>query len=113
MNLSILGGLSKRPFAPGWTKESILAILGGGDIDLTASPPGSDARLTAVAVLGGVKILVPPGTKVSVEGFGFLGGREIKVSQTGDGPEIKMNLWAFLGGIEVNETPPAPPTVTP
>jgi hypothetical protein len=53
MNLSILGGLSKRPFAPGWTKESILAILGGGDIDLTASPPGSDARLTAVAVLGG------------------------------------------------------------
>jgi hypothetical protein len=37
----------------------------GSDLDLTSSPPGPDARLTVVAILGGVKILVAPGTHVS------------------------------------------------
>ena len=54
-------------------------------------------------MLGGVKILVAPGTPVSVSGFSLLGGREVKVSQTGEGPEIRMSLWAFLGGVEVKE----------
>ncbi len=110
MNLAIFGGLSRRPFPPGWTKETVVSILGGCDLDLSSSLPGSDARLTAVAILGGIDILVPYGTKVSVSGFGLLGGREIKVSQRGDGPEIKMSLWAFLGGIEVKEQ--APPATT-
>ena len=75
-----------------------------GDIDLSSSPPGPDARLTAVAILGGVKILLSPGTRVSVSGIGLLGGREVKVSQSGEGPEVKMSLWSFLGGIEVTES---------
>ncbi|MGH3018639.1 MAG: hypothetical protein ACRDNR_00565 [Gaiellaceae bacterium] len=54
-------------------------------------------------MLGGVKILVAPGTPVSVSGFSLLGGREVKVSQAGEGPEIRMSLWAFLGGVEVKE----------
>jgi hypothetical protein len=106
VNVAIFGGLNRRPFPPGWTKETVLAVFGGGDIDLSSGPPGPDARLTAVAILGGINILVAPGTRVSVSGFGFLGGRDVKVSQRGDGPEIKMSLWAFLGGIEVKEIAP-------
>jgi hypothetical protein len=106
MNIAIFGGLNRRPFPPGWTKETVVAILGGGEIDLSSSPPGPDARLTAVAILGGVKILVAPGTRVSVSGFGMFGGREVKVSQRGDGPGIKMSLSAFLGGIQVEELTP-------
>lgn len=106
MNVAIFGGLNRRPFPPGWTKETLIALLGGADLDLTSSPPGPDARLTVVAILGGVKILVAPGTHVSLSGFSLLGGREVSVSQQGDGPEIKMNLWAFLGGIEVKEGSP-------
>lgn len=105
MNVAIFGGL-KRPFPPGWTKETVIAILGGADLDLSSSQPGLDARLTAVAILGGVKILVAPGTRVSLSGFGLLGGRDVKVSPNGDGPEISMSLWAFLGGIEVKEAEP-------
>jgi predicted membrane protein len=73
MNFSVFGGLKHRPFPPGWTKETVVAILGGGDIDLSSSPPGADARLTAVAILGGVKIILPPGTRVSVSGMALLG----------------------------------------
>ncbi len=105
MNVAIFSGL-RRPFPPGWTKDTVIAIFGGGDLDLSGSPPGPDARLTAIAILSGIKILVAPGTRVSVSGFGLFGGREVKVSQRGDGPEIKMSLWAFLGGIEVKEMEP-------
>jgi hypothetical protein len=104
VNVVIFGGLKRRPFPAGWTKETVVAILGGADLDLSSSPPGTDARLTTVSILGGVKIVVAPGTPVSTSGFSLLGGRDVKVSQGGEeGPEIKMNLWAFLGGVEVTE----------
>jgi hypothetical protein len=45
MNLAVLGGFGERPIPPGWTNETAVAILGGGDIDLTQSPPGESARL--------------------------------------------------------------------
>jgi predicted membrane protein len=106
MNVAFFGGLDRRPFPPGWMKETVVSIFGGSDVDLSSTPPGPDARLTAVAVLGGVKILVPLGTRVSVSGLALFGGREVKVSQSGDGPEVKMSLWAFLGGVVVEELTP-------
>jgi len=66
-------------------------------------------ELTAVAILGGVKVILPPGTHVSVSGMALLGGRDVKVSQVGQGPEVKMSLWSFLGGIEVTESEPTIP----
>src|SRR5436309_8906924 len=104
MNVAIFGGL-RRPLQPGWTRESVVAILGGGDLDLSVSPPGPDPRLTAMALVAGIKILVPHGTRVSMSGFGLFGGRAVKVSQQGEGPEIRMRLWVLFGGIEVREAP--------
>lgn len=106
MNVAILGGFGKRPFPPGWTKQTAVAFLGGGEIDLTDSPPGEGARLTAVGVLGGVDITVAPGSRLTVSGFSLLGGRDIKVVP-GDGPAISMRLIAVLGGVEVKEGPRA------
>jgi hypothetical protein len=102
MNLAVLGGFGERPIPPGWTNETAVAIFGGGDIDLTQSPPGENARLKAVALFGGIDIKVPAGSRVSVSGFSLLGGRDIKV-EPGDGPEMRMRLIAVLGGIEVKE----------
>lgn len=107
MNVAIFGGLKRRPFPPGWTKETVVAIFGGGDLDLSSSPPGPNPRLRAVAILGGIEIVVAHGTRVSVSGFGLFGGRRVKVSQGGDGPEINMSLWVFFGGIKVEEIAPA------
>lgn len=106
MNLAIFSALNRRPFPPGWTKETLVGIFGGGEVDLTTSPPGPGAQLTAVAIFGGIDIVVAPGTRVSVSGFGFLGDRDVRVSQQGDGPEIKMSLWTVLGGISVKEGAP-------
>ena len=104
MNLAVLGGFGKQPFSPGWTKQTAVAVLGGGEIDLTHSPPGEGARLTAVAVLGGIDITVAPGSRLTVSGFSLLGGREIKV-EPGEGPAMQLRLIAVLGGVEVKEGP--------
>lgn len=100
MNLALFGGFGKRPLAPGWGDETAVAIFGGGEIDLTASPPGPAARLTAVAVFGGIEITVPEGTRVALSGFGIFGGRDVRVVP-GDGPELRLRAYAVFGGVEV------------
>ena len=103
MNVAIFGGFGERPLAPGWQKETAVAIFGGGSFDLTNAPPGPNARLTLVAFLGGVDVKVPPGSRITMSGLSLLGGREVKVTP-GDGPEIHVNAYAVLGGVEVKES---------
>jgi hypothetical protein len=105
VNIAIFGGFEKRPFGTGWSKETLVAVLGGGEVDLTASPPEGEGKLRAVAFLGGIEILVPPGTEVSLSGLSLFGGRSVKVSE-GGGPKIKLNAIAIFGGIEVKERAP-------
>jgi hypothetical protein len=106
MNVGILGGFSRTPLAPGWRRETALAFLGGGEFDLGAAPPGEGARLTAVAILGGIDVRVPEGTRVAMSGISLLGGREVKVPE-GDGPVIRVRGLALLGGISVAVRKPA------
>lgn len=105
MNVAILGGFSRTPLAPGWRRETALAFLGGGEFDLGDSPPGEGARLTAVAILGGVDIRVPEGTRVAMSGISLLGGREVKLPP-GDGPAFRVRALAVLGGVTVAERKP-------
>ena len=107
MNVAILGGFGKRPLAPGWKRETALALLGGGEFDLSDAPPGENARLIALAVLGGIKMRVAPGTKVTMQGFSFLGGRDALVAP-GDGPELHAVAIAVLGGVRIEEKKTAP-----
>jgi hypothetical protein len=102
MNIAILGGFEKRPFAPGWSKETVVAVLGGGELDLRSSPPADGATLRIFAFLGGVEVVLPPGTRVSLGGLSVLGGRSVKV-EPGDGPKLRIGATAILGGIEVKE----------
>jgi hypothetical protein len=102
VNVAIFGGFERRPFAPGWTKETLLAIFGGGEVDLTTAPPGEDARLTVVAILGGIDLYVLPGSRISLSGLSLFGGRDINVTP-GDGPSFRLRAFAFLGGVDVKE----------
>jgi hypothetical protein len=58
----------------------ITAIMGGGQLDLRLAtiPPGEEAILDIVAVMGGVEILVPSTWEVSTPIFPFMGGVEDK-----------------------------------
>jgi hypothetical protein len=100
MNVAVFGGFSKAPFAPGWRRQTALALLGGGELDLGAATPADDARLTAIAVLGGIDVRVPPDARVELSGLSLFGGRDVKVPP-GDGPTIRVRAFAILGGVSI------------
>ena len=100
MNVAVFGGFGDRVLAPGWAKETSLAFLGGGELDLTDIQPGEDAQLTAVAIFGSIDIIVDTGTQVTMSGFSLFGSRENSVV-AGDGPRVAVRAVALFGSVEV------------
>ena len=100
MNVALFGGFGKTPLAPGWRRETAIALLGGGDLDLAAAPPADGARLTAIAVVGGIDVRVPAGTRIVMSGLSLLGGRDVKVPP-GEGPTIGVRAFAIFGGVTI------------
>ena len=103
MNVAVFGSFGERLLGHGWRKETAIAIFGGGEFDLTEVEPGENARLTALAILGGIDIRVAEGTQVTMSGGSLFGSRKVKVS-TGSGPAIHIRGIAVLG--HVNVVPP-------
>lgn len=100
MNIAIFGSFGERMLAPGWVKQTALAFLGGGDFDLTGVAPGAGARLTAIAVFGGIDIVVDEGTHVTMDGFSLFGSRDVEVVPA-DGSAIHIRSYAIFGSVEV------------
>ena len=100
MNVAIFGGFGNRMLAPGWTKETAVAILGGGVFNLTGVTPGENATLTAIAFFGGIEVVVDEGVAVTMSGFSLFGGREVTV-EAGDGPPMSVRAFSFFGGVSV------------
>jgi hypothetical protein len=100
-DVTVFGGRRGR-LPDGWTKQTLVSIFGGAEVDARATP-GEGARLTIIAILGGAKVLVPAGARVTVGGFAFLGGRKVEVHSKPDGPEIHLHAYTVLGGVEVSE----------
>ena len=82
------------------------AFCGGAELDFreAALAPGV-TTVTAVAIMGGVDITVPPGVAVDVEGFALLGGldhmHERGASDDPDAPRIRVQGFAMMGGVDV------------
>jgi predicted membrane protein len=73
---SVRRASAASPFRGG----DITAIMGGGQLDLRLAtiPPGEEAILDIVAVMGGVELLVPSTWEVSTPILPFMGGVEDK-----------------------------------
>lgn len=81
-----------------------LAFQGGIELDFREAcfPPGV-TTVTVLAVMGGVKILVPEGVRVESGGMGIMGGFE-GIDQLGDdpdGPVLRIDGLAIMAGVEV------------
>ncbi len=100
MNLALLGSFGDQPLAVGWTQETAVAFLGGGEFDLRQAEPGEGARLRAISIFGSIEIRVPHGSQVSMGGASIFGSRKVKAEQ-GDGPAFQISGWAIFGSIKV------------
>jgi hypothetical protein len=86
-----------------WTKETVVAIL--SDLRLDASAGTRDgASLTSVAILGDVRVRVPPGSRVREGGLALLGDRRVEVTP-GTGSEIRINAYSIFGDVLVTDSP--------
>jgi len=84
-------------------KIDAVSIFGGTNIDLRrAAIPLNGMTIEAVAIFGGITILVPSGTRVQVDGAAIFGGFTRPPSSYEDsGPLIKITGAAIFGGVEV------------
>ncbi|MEV5576153.1 DUF1707 domain-containing protein [Spirillospora sp. NPDC052269] len=106
--VAIMGGFERKG---AWTvPESFTAFAfwGGGDLDLReARFTSATVHITAVAIMGGIDIVVPDDVNVRVTGIGIMGGFEHLASGPGipGAPEIVISGLAFWGGVDVKRRP--------
>lgn len=101
-SLAIMGGSSR---GGNWVvpkRYLAFAIMGGVKIDLRdAAFAERAADIHAIAIMGGVTIIVPEGLPVEVSGLGVMGGVDSSVNGPGvpGAPLVRVSGLALMGGI--------------
>ncbi|MFB9727804.1 DUF1707 SHOCT-like domain-containing protein [Haloechinothrix salitolerans] len=113
-SIAVMSGAARRGNWCVPAQHNSFAFWGGVDIDLRqATFAEQHVTITAVAIMGGIDIVVPDDIRVEVTGVGFMGGFD----STGDaqpnpdpnGPVVTVNGLAFWGGVSVKRKPRTPP----
>lgn len=110
--VAILGGGEHNYASTTLKGGKIFAFMGGGKLDLRQSDMAGDSMvIDAVAIMGGVEILVPDSWQVTMHGVPLLGGMENKASvpsgsaaTTPSGTARKQLIvkgMAIMGGVEI------------
>lgn len=86
-----------------------VALWGGVELDLTeASFATPTVTITAVAIMGGVEIVVPEDVTVVCSGIGIMGGFDdnARVQGPPGSPVVRVNGLAFWGAVEIKRAKP-------
>jgi class 3 adenylate cyclase len=90
-------------------KTNAVAVMGGCDLDLRrAAIEGPEVEISAFCFWGGIKITVPEGFDVELDGFSLMGGRSLKlrdVPRVPGSPRILIKGFCVMGGIDVRSKP--------
>ncbi|WP_243712724.1 DUF1707 domain-containing protein [Actinomadura sp. 6K520] len=82
-----------------------LAVMGDVQLDLRgAQVPTGEISISATAVMGDVKIIVPDGVSVVLSGHAFLGDRKVNVREAQPGarvPVVRVTAHAVMGDIKI------------
>ncbi|MDO5670981.1 MAG: DUF1707 domain-containing protein [Corynebacterium sp.] len=110
-SVAIMGG-SER--AGNWLcspTHTSLAIMGGTGVDLREARLGAqETVINAIAVMGGIEIIVPEDVRVVSDGIGIMGGFGISDDESvtlrredipADAPVIRFRGIALMGGVGV------------
>lgn len=106
LNVGIWSGRVRRG---GWVparQMTAIAIMGGVELDFREALFGPEpAELRAVAVMGGIHLIVPPELRVETSGFAVMGGfedhTELSSGTAPGGPRLRVTGLALMGGVEI------------
>ncbi|HXN99152.1 MAG TPA: DUF5668 domain-containing protein [Candidatus Acidoferrales bacterium] len=106
-HVAVLGGFKRRVTAKNFRGGSIMAIMGGFEIDLRkADMEGDSATIDATSIMGGGEIKVPDTWRISLDGLGLMGAYVDETHQIAptDGTAQKHLIVKginFMGGVVV------------
>ncbi|MER6624794.1 MULTISPECIES: DUF1707 domain-containing protein [unclassified Streptomyces] len=108
--VAVMSGFQRKGRWTAPRRFNCFAFWGGGEIDLReAYFADREIVINAVAVMGGVEVIVPPGVEVVVRGIGVMGGfdhREEGVPGEPGAPRVIVTGFAFWGGVGVDRKLP-------
>ncbi|HEX4862913.1 MAG TPA: adenylate/guanylate cyclase domain-containing protein [Acidimicrobiales bacterium] len=86
-----------------------LAVMGGCELDFRqAQIETAEVRVTAVAIMGGIDVIVPEGIAVELTGLSIMGGKHLKVADVPvlpGSPVITVQAFPIMGGVSVRSKP--------
>jgi hypothetical protein len=109
--VAIMGGHVRRGRWRPSKRTTGVAVMGGTVLDLREAAVGSRPQhVTAIAVMGGVDVVVPEGTRVELRGVPVMGCTRNGVPSTGDAlslaePVVRVRALALMGGVKVKTKP--------
>ncbi|MEZ3178315.1 DUF1707 domain-containing protein [Streptomyces pimonensis] len=108
--VAVMSGFQRRGRWTAPRRFNCFAFWGGGEVDLReAYFADREVVVNAVAIMGGVEVVVPPGVEVVVRGIGVMGGfdhREEGVPGDPGAPRVIVTGFAFWGGVGVQRKLP-------
>jgi class 3 adenylate cyclase len=103
------GGHSKGRWRPD-EQLTALAVMGGCTVDLRqAEIEGPVVDISAIAIMGGVEVIVPEGIAVEMSGIAIMGGKDCRVKDVTPlpgTPLIRVKAFALWGGVTVRTKRP-------
>lgn len=111
LTFALMGGAERKGNWLCSPTHTAVVVMGGAEIDLRHARLGAqETVITAVAVMGGIEIIVPEDVRVVSDGIGLLGGFGVGNHPSADpeqgrlpadAPVIRIRGLAFMGGVEI------------
>lgn len=103
--VALLGASESKNRSDHFRHANVSAVFGGATLDMRGAHPDPGASVDALAVFGGVDLVVPDGWRVQMSGLPIFGGYEDKTRRTidlgPDAPTLKVAATAVFGGVTV------------
>jgi predicted membrane protein len=107
--VALLGGSQSKNRAEHFRHANVSAVFGAATLDMRDAHLDPGASVDALAVFGGVDVIVPEGWRVQLGGLPIFGGYEDKTHKNGttspDAPVLKVGATAIFGGVAVKNRP--------
>lgn len=103
--VSIMGGNARKGRWRVADRTTAIAIMGGSELDLRkAEFEGNEINIFAIALMGGIDIIVPEGVEVELGGIAIMGGKDSRIRHQNLGPGapiVRVRVLAIMGGVNV------------
>jgi hypothetical protein len=101
-HLALIGGIERRGRWSAGPRILHVSAVGGADFDFTeAELTASETTLTAVSLVGGVHVTVPPDMRVEVSGFGLFGSTDPGPAAEVASHVLRVRRFGLVGGVKV------------